>query len=179
MVDIWCDKLNYHKVSKYANILIFKEFYLKTKNVSYYLKAVKLTHSTKMPVSGSMQSNLLITMRGPRSSSSKWHVNSLTDTTQRHRYALDFSSIAMEKPGLRPSRVHRPSIVIPKKKSRCVCEKLCGNKVQKAIFSFKVKVKVTRSLTLVSFERASLVEYACQIWSLYLLLLQFKSYSKG
>ena len=38
-----------------------------------------------------------------------------------------------------------------------------GNKVQKAIFSFKVKVKVTRSLTLVSFERASLVEYACQI----------------
>ena len=43
-----------------------------------------------------------------------------------------------------------------------------GNKVQKAIFSAKVKVKVTRSLTLVSFERASLVEYACQIWSLYL-----------
>ena len=33
-----------------------------------------------------------------------------------------------------------------------------GNKVQKAIFSFKVKVKVTRSFTLVSFERASLVE---------------------
>ena len=38
-----------------------------------------------------------------------------------------------------------------------------GNKVQHAIFSFKVKVKVTRSLTVVSFERASLVEYACQI----------------
>ena len=40
-----------------------------------------------------------------------------------------------------------------------------GNKVQKAtsIFGFKVKVKVTRLLTLVSFERASLVEYACQI----------------
>ena len=53
------------------------------------------------------------------------------------------------------------------KKSRCDCETLqyapSGNKVQKAIFSFKVKVKVTRSLTLVSFERASLVEYACQI----------------
>ena len=32
-----------------------------------------------------------------------------------------------------------------------------GNKVQKAILSFKVKVKVTRSLTLVSFERASLM----------------------
>ena len=30
-----------------------------------------------------------------------------------------------------------------------------GNKIQKAIFSFKVKVKVTRSLTLVSIERAS------------------------
>ena len=38
-----------------------------------------------------------------------------------------------------------------------------GNKVQKAIFSFKVKVKFTRSLTLVSIERLSLVEYACQI----------------
>ena len=36
-----------------------------------------------------------------------------------------------------------------------------SNKVQKAIFSFNVKAKVTRSLTLVSFERASLVEYAC------------------
>ena len=48
-----------------------------------------------------------------------------------------------------------------------------GNQVQKAIYSFKVKVKVTRSLTLVSIERASLVEYACQIWSLY--LLGFKS----
>ena len=48
-----------------------------------------------------------------------------------------------------------------------VCETLQyapgGNKVEKAIFSFKVKVKVTRSLTLMSFERASLVEYACQI----------------
>ena len=52
----------------------------------------------------------------------------------------------------------------------------CSNKVQKAHFSFKIKVKVTRLLTLVSFERASLVEYACQIWSVYLLL--FKSYSK-
>ena len=38
-----------------------------------------------------------------------------------------------------------------------------GNKVQNAIFRAKVKVKVARSLTLVSFERASLVEYACQI----------------
>ena len=37
---------------------------------------------------------------------------------------------------------------------------LSGNKVQKAIFSFKVKVKVTRSLTLMSVERVS-VEYAC------------------
>ena len=32
---------------------------------------------------------------------------------------------------------------------------------------FRAKVKVKRSLTLVSFERTSLVEYACQIWSLY------------
>ena len=55
------------------------------------------------------------------------------------------------------------------KQSRCVCETLQyapgGNKAQKAIFN----VKVIRSLTLVSFERASLVEYACQIWSLFLL----------
>ena len=34
-------------------------------------------------------------------------------------------------------------------------------------FLIKVKVKVTRSLTLMSFERASLVEYACRIWNLY------------
>ena len=38
-------------------------------------------------------------------------------------------------------------------------------------------VKVTWSLTLVAFERVSLVEYTCQIESLYLLL--FKSYTKG
>ena len=59
------------------------------------------------------------------------------------------------------------SIIIAwRQKSRCVCETLRyalgGNKVQKAMFSFKVKVNVTRSLTLVSFERVSLVEYACQ-----------------
>ena len=34
-------------------------------------------------------------------------------------------------------------------------------KSDKAIFSFNVKVKATRSETLVSFDRASLVEYAC------------------
>ena len=68
-------------------------------------------------------------------------------------------------------------------KSRGVCETLRyalgGNKVDKAIFSvnFKVEVKVTRSLTLISFERASLVEYAYQIWSLN--FLPFKSYSEG
>ena len=39
MVAIMLDKINYNKVSKYANVLIFKEFYPKTKNVSYYLKA--------------------------------------------------------------------------------------------------------------------------------------------
>ena len=62
-----------------------------------------------------------------------------------------------------------------------VCETLWyapgGNKVEEAIFSFKVEFKVTRYLTLVSFERASLVEYAYQIWSLY--LLRFKSYREG
>ena len=42
-------------------------------------------------------------------------------------------------------------------KPRCVCETLQyapgGNKVEKASFSFQVKVKVTRSLTLVSIEK--------------------------
>ena len=47
---------------------------------------------------------------------------------------------------------------------------------EKAVFSTKVKVKVTRSLTFMSFERTSLSEYICQIWSLY--LLRFKSYSE-
>ena len=42
-----------------------------------------------------------------------------------------------------------------------------------AIFSIKVPVKVTGPLILVSFERVALVEYACQIWSMYLLV--FKS----
>ena len=46
---------------------------------------------------------------------------------------------------------------------------------RKSYFSVKVKVKVIRSLTLVSFEKASLVEYACQIWSF--CLLRFQSYS--
>ena len=48
-------------------------------------------------------------------------------------------------------------------------------KSEKAIFRVKVNIKVTRPLILVSFERALLMEYACQIWSLYLFL--FKSYS--
>ena len=39
MVAIPLDKINYNKVSKYANVLNFKEFYPKTKNVSYCLKA--------------------------------------------------------------------------------------------------------------------------------------------
>ena len=34
-----------------------------------------------------------------------------------------------------------------------------AKKVQKTILSIKITLKVTRSLTLVSFERASLVEY--------------------
>ena len=49
----------------------------------------------------------------------------------------------------------------------------CPRGTSQAIFSAKVKVKVTRSLTMVSFERASIVEYACQIWSLYLLCFFF------
>ena len=37
MAAIPLDKINYDKVSNHANVLIFKEFYPKTKNVSYYL----------------------------------------------------------------------------------------------------------------------------------------------
>ena len=36
------DKLNYDKLSKEANILIFKEFYPKTQNVSYFFKTFTL-----------------------------------------------------------------------------------------------------------------------------------------
>ena len=36
MVAIPLDKINYNKVSKYANVLIFKELYPKTKIVPYY-----------------------------------------------------------------------------------------------------------------------------------------------
>ena len=49
---------------------------------------------------------------------------------------------------------------------------LAATKSKKLFFSFKVKVKVTRSFTLISFERVSLVEYACQIWSLLSLTVQ-------
>ena len=38
-----------------------------------------------------------------------------------------------------------------------------ATKSEKAIFSVKVTVKVTRSLNLVSLGSASLAEYACQI----------------
>ena len=41
MVAIPFHKINYNKVSKYANVLIVKELYPKTKNVSYHLKFVK------------------------------------------------------------------------------------------------------------------------------------------
>ena len=40
MVAIPQDKINYHKVSKYTIVLIFKEFYPKNKNVSYYINRV-------------------------------------------------------------------------------------------------------------------------------------------
>ena len=42
MVAILLDKINYNKVSKYVNVLIFKKIYPKTKNVSYYLKQYRL-----------------------------------------------------------------------------------------------------------------------------------------
>ena len=53
-----------------------------------------------------------------------------------------------------------------------------GNKVQKAIFSFKVKVDVIRSLTLVSFERVSFVEYECQIPGMKFLSLMVQVIAK-
>ena len=53
----------------------------------------------------------------------------------------------------------------------------CGNKNQKPVLSTNIIVKLTRSLTLVSLERVLLIEYAFQIFSVY--LVRFKSYSKG
>ena len=52
-----------------------------------------------------------------------------------------------------------------------------SHKVRNGYFYYEGPVKVTRSLTLMSIERASFAEYSCQIWSL--RLLWFKSYSKG
>ena len=37
MVAIPWDKINYNEVSKYADALIVKEFYPKTKNVAHFL----------------------------------------------------------------------------------------------------------------------------------------------
>ena len=51
-----------------------------------------------------------------------------------------------------------------------------ATKSEKAIFSMKVLVKVPRSLIMLTFERTSLVEYACQVRSFY--PLGFKSYSQ-
>ena len=44
---------------------------------------------------------------------------------------------------------------------------------RKTIFSLKVKVKVKRLLTLVSFERALIVEYACQINTRWKIIVPF------
>ena len=51
MVAIPLDKINYNKVSNYANVLIFKEFYPKTKNVSYYLKSQDLKNTLEFYLS--------------------------------------------------------------------------------------------------------------------------------
>ena len=48
MVAIPLDKINYNKVSKYANVLNFKEFYPKTKNVSYYLNIVQTDNKVNL-----------------------------------------------------------------------------------------------------------------------------------
>ena len=47
-----------------------------------------------------------------------------------------------------------------------------ATKSKLTIFIINIMVKVTRSLTLASFEKVSLVEYTCQIWSLCLLRLK-------
>ena len=52
-----------------------------------------------------------------------------------------------------------------------------ATKTKLASFNIKVTVKVIRSLAMVSFERVSLVEFACQIRSVY--LLHFKLYANG
>ena len=54
-----------------------------------------------------------------------------------------------------------------------------GNKVKTAIFRVKVKVKVTRSWTMVSFERASLVEYACQTLLIIIWLAWYNDWNVG
>ena len=61
------------------------------------------------------------------------------------------------------------------KRTSCVCETLmppAATKTKMAIFRIKFTVKVTRSATLVSPDRVSLVEYACWIWSVLSLMVQ-------
>ena len=60
MAAIPRDKINYHKVSLYANVLIFKEFYLKTKNVSYYIKSDLINNVDLMRISGSEPSSVIL-----------------------------------------------------------------------------------------------------------------------
>ena len=52
-----------------------------------------------------------------------------------------------------------------------------GSKDQIGYLSIKVTTKVSRSLTLVSFDKVSVVENAWKIWSLY--LWRFKRYGHG
>ena len=55
-----------------------------------------------------------------------------------------------------------------KQEKWCLCESRMppAATVKIGYFSVKVTVKVTRSLTLVLFDRVLLVEYARQVWSL-------------
>ena len=65
--------------------------------------------------------------------------------------------------------------------SRCVCETLtmppAATKSKKLFLASRSKSRSQGHWPWCHLERASLAEYACQIWSLY--LLRFKSYSEG
>ena len=44
------DNINYHTVSKYVNVLIIKDFYLKTNYASYYLNVYYFSSHNVLPL---------------------------------------------------------------------------------------------------------------------------------
>ena len=94
-------------------------------------------------------------------------ITSLSRTFQLRHFFQQWKFCILTIHDLILNLIRTAQVILQIEISRCVCETLtmppAATKSKKAIFRAKVKVKATRSLTLVSLERASLVKYACQI----------------